>query len=151
MSSSINVINKLLVDIFNDILEIEQKYFKYTPFEDLTISEIHTIEAIGMYKPRMMKEIACGLDITFGTLTTAINRLVKKQYVVRKRSDIDRRIVYIKLTKKGKLVYRIHKKFHSDMVKESVKGLDENEEVILIKSLQQLNDFFRSKYNIKIK
>nr|WP_245331615.1 MarR family transcriptional regulator [Clostridium algifaecis] len=130
---------------------MEQKYFKYTPFKDLTISEIHTIEAIGIYKPRMMKEIAFGLDITFGTLTTAINRLVKKQYVIRKRSDIDRRIVYIELTKKGKLVYRIHKKFHFDMVNESVKGLDKDEETILISSLEKLNDFFKSKYNIKVK
>ncbi len=96
-------------------------------FKDLSISEVHTIDAIGMYDPKRMTEIAGKLDITLGTLTIAINHLVKKEYVIRKRSDIDRRIVYISLTKKGELAYRIHQKFHQDMINECVKELSESE------------------------
>ncbi len=151
MNKSIDVINELLVDLFNDILVIEQKFFHYSSFTDLSITEMHTIEAIGMYKARKMKEVACQLDITLGTLTTAINRLEKKQYVTRTRSKEDRRIVYMQLTKKGKLAFRIHHKFHSNMVKETIEGLTEEEEKVLIKSLEKLNNFFRSKYNLKIR
>lgn len=151
MDKSINIINELLVDIFYDILQIEQKSLQYASFKNLSISEIHTIAAIGMYKPRKMTEVAGDLDITLSTLTTAINHLVKKEYVIRERSKIDRRIVYIKLTKKGKLAYRIHQKFHSDMVKECIKGLNKSEEYILTRSLAKLNKFFKSKYNINIK
>jgi DNA-binding MarR family transcriptional regulator len=149
VNKGINVVNELLVDLFNDILVIEQKSLQCSVFRDLSITEIHTIEAIGMYKPRTMTEVACQLDITIGTLTTAINHLVRKQYVIRERSNQDRRIVYIRLTKKGKLAFRVHQKFHSDMVKETINGLTEQEEKILVQSLEKLNNFFKSKYNLK--
>lgn len=140
-----NIINELLVDSFNDILAIEQEALNAGKFNDLSITEIHTIAAIGMYKPRTMSEVAADLSITVGTLTTAINNLVKKEYVQRKRTEEDRRVVLIELTKKGKLAYRIHDKFHSDMVKDTIDGLTEEEEKILIKSLERLNAFFKSK------
>ncbi len=66
----------------------------------------------------------------------------------RKRSEEDRRIVQIKLTKKGKLAYRIHDKFHSDMIKATIDGLTEEEERVLIKSLDKLNKFFKEKYSL---
>ncbi|WP_138205248.1 MarR family winged helix-turn-helix transcriptional regulator [Haloimpatiens lingqiaonensis] len=148
MKKSFNVLNELLVETFNDILEIEQKALKEGAFSELSITEIHTIEAIGMYEPKTMTEVGKTLDITVGTLTTAINNLVKKGYVERKRDEIDRRVVKIALTRKGKLAYRVHEKFHSDMVKATIEGLTEQEEDILIKSLDKLNNFFKEKYHL---
>lgn len=146
MSKSIGILNELLVETFNDILTIEQNALKSGKFSDLSITEIHTIEVIGMYKSRTMSEIAQDLDITVGTLTIAINKLIKKGYVERNRSEKDRRVVMIALTRKGKLAYRVHEKFHSDMIKATIEGLTEEEETILINSLEKLNDFFK-KYN----
>jgi DNA-binding MarR family transcriptional regulator len=151
MSKTISVVNELLVDIFNDILVIEQRALSDGEFKDLSITEMHTIDAIGMYEARTMSEVAADLKITVGTLTTAINNLVKKGYVERKRTEEDRRIVLIQLTKRGKLAYRIHDKFHSDMVKATIQGLNEGEEQVLVGSLEKLNNFFKSKYNIESK
>jgi DNA-binding MarR family transcriptional regulator len=148
MSKTISVVNELLVDIFNDILTIEQKALSEGEFKDLSITEIHTIEAIGMYEARSMSEVAQDLEITVGTLTTAINNLVKKGYVERKRIEEDRRVVLIQLTKRGKLAFRIHEKFHKDMVRETINGLSEQEEEVLVGSLEKLNNFFKSKYNL---
>lgn len=149
MSKSINVLNELLVDIFNDILTIEQNAIQTGEFKDLSVTEIHTIEAIGMYEQKTMSEVANKLNITVGTLTTAINNLVKKGYVERSKSQKDRRIVYIELTKRGKLAYRIHDKFHSDMIKETISGLTDKEEEILVTSLEKLNKFFKEKYHLE--
>lgn len=143
------VINELLVTLFNDILEIEEKALKQGELNDLSVTEIHTIEAIGMYKPRTMTEVANDLGITVGTLTTAITKLVKKGYVERTRGEEDRRAVMIALTRKGKLAYRIHEKFHQEMINETVDGLSEVEEEVLIKSLDKINKFFMEKYNLK--
>lgn len=137
------------MDIFNDILTIEQAALRSGAFNDLSVTEIHTIEAIGMYEERNMSEVASDLGITVGTLTTAINHLVKKGYVERKRAEEDRRVVKIKLTKRGKLAYRIHEKFHSDMIKETISGLTEEEEKVLVNSLEKLNDFFKNSYKLK--
>lgn len=149
MSKSMNVLNELLVDLFNDILTIEQNAIQSGEFKDLSVTEMHTIEAIGMYTQKTMSEVANELNITVGTLTIAINNLVKKGYVQRSKSEKDRRIVQISLTKRGKLVYRIHSKFHSDMIKETISGLTDEEEEVLITSLEKLNKFFKEKYHLK--
>ncbi|MEW8955560.1 MarR family winged helix-turn-helix transcriptional regulator [Clostridium sp.] len=148
MTKSINVLNELLVDLFNDILKIEQNALQEGHFKDLSVTEIHTIEAIGMYEGRSMSEVADKLNITVGTLTTAINKLIKKGYVDRKRLEEDKRVVLIELTKQGKLAYRIHEKFHKDMIRETISGLSEEEEHILINSLEKLSKFFKEKYNL---
>ncbi|RXM57626.1 MarR family winged helix-turn-helix transcriptional regulator [Clostridium tetani] len=149
MSKSMNVLNELLVDTFNDILTIEQNALQSGEFRDLSVTEMHTIETIGMYTQKTMSEVANKLNITVGTLTTAINNLVKKGYVERSKSEKDRRIVYIQLTKRGKLAYRIHDKFHLDMIKETISGLTDEEEEILIASLEKLNNFFKEKYHLE--
>ncbi len=149
MRKSVGVVNELLVETFNDISQIEQKALKEGILKDISITEIHTIYAIGMYGHRTMSQVAQDLRITVGTLTTAINKLVKKGYVDRKRGEEDRRSVMIALTRKGKLAYRIHDKFHSHMVHATIDGLNEEEEEILIKSLEKLNDFFKDKYRLE--
>lgn len=148
MNKSTIVINELLVQLFNDILQIEEKSLREGVISDLSITEIHTIEAIGMYAEKSMSEVAQILKITVGTLTTAINKLIKKEYVERKRIEEDRRVVLVKLTKKGKLAYRIHEKFHHDMVNTAIDGLSDEEERILISSLNKINNFFKEKYEL---
>ncbi|KUO59495.1 MAG: MarR family transcriptional regulator [Gracilibacter sp. BRH_c7a] len=143
-----SVLNELLVKTFNDILAVEEYELRKGPLNNLSLSEIHTIEAIGMYQTRTMSQVATNLSITMGALTSAVNNLVKKGYVNRERDDRDRRVVKIALTRSGKLAYRIHEKFHHDMVKQTIKGLTEKEN-ILIESLRKLNDFLVSKYTLK--
>lgn len=149
MNQSKKIVNELLVQIFNDILQIEEQTIKEGIISDLSITEIHTIEAIGMYTKRTMSEVAQDLKITVGTLTTAINKLIKKGYVERSRIEEDRRVVLICLTKKGKLAYRLHEKFHNDMVSNSIEGLTEEEETILMKALNKINDFLKEKYKLR--
>lgn len=148
MSKSTTIINLLLVELFNDVLKIEEQSLKDGPISDLSITEIHTLEAIGMYDEKTMSEVAQNLKITVGTLTTAINKLIKKGYVERKRIEEDRRVVLIKLTKKGKLAYRLHDKFHKDMVNTAIEGLREEEEEVLISALNSINEFLKKKYKL---
>ncbi len=150
MKDSARIVNSLLVELFNDILTIEKESIKNSHFSDLSITEMHVLEAIGM-ENRNMSEVANELGITTGTLTTSINKLVKKEYVVRERIEEDRRYVYIGLTKKGKLAYRIHEAFHEKMVREMTANLDENGSEILIESLQKLVQFFNENYKMQSK
>ena len=48
MTDNRGVLNNLLVKLFNDILRIEEKSLKKSEeLSDLSVTEIHTIEAIG--------------------------------------------------------------------------------------------------------
>ncbi|GAA3017400.1 MarR family winged helix-turn-helix transcriptional regulator [Tetragenococcus solitarius] len=143
MESNFERINTLLVEAFNDILAIEESELKKSQFNDLSITEMHTIEAIGMYKKKTTSEVAKELSITVGTLTIAINRLVKKDYVERLRSEDDRRVVKLGLTKKGRLIFRVHQRFHMEMVKSILYGMDDKESLALQKALENLHDFLQ--------
>ena len=94
MDANLEKVNKYLVTVFNDILTIEESELQKSQFDDLSIKEMHTIEAIGLHNERTSSEVAKRLSITVGTLTVAINNLEKKGYVERVRSEKDRRIVY---------------------------------------------------------
>lgn len=136
-------INKLLVEVYNDISRIEEQALKKSRLNDLSTTEMHTIEVVGMYGSKTMSEIASQLDITTGTLTPMVDKLIKKNYLERKRSETDRRLVYVNLTRKGRLAYRIHQKFHTDMIKQVVTGFTAQEEIVLVNGLDKLNSHLK--------
>jgi DNA-binding MarR family transcriptional regulator len=99
-----------------------------------------------------MSSVAKDLDITIGTLTIAINNLVRKGYVIRSRCEEDRRIVLLSLTEKGIAVHQRHADFHKDMINTTIDKLSEEEMKVLILALDNINDYFREKYELtKIK
>ena len=146
MTNTQELLNKLLVQLFNDILHIEENSLKNIDLMDLSMTEIHTIEAVGIKDAKTMGEIAHDLRITVGTLTTAITKLIKKGYVERKRIEEDRRVVLVNLTSKGEEVYKVHQVFHEEMICTMLSNFSDEEEQVLSKSLEKLNNFFEEKY-----
>ncbi|MDT2814798.1 MarR family winged helix-turn-helix transcriptional regulator [Vagococcus carniphilus] len=146
MDEKINIVNAQLVRVFNDILTIEESELKKSQFSDLSIKEMHTIEAIGMGDNKTTGEVAKTLSVTVGTLTVAVNNLVKKGYVDRDRSDSDRRIVRLKLTNRGRLFYRSHQHFHKQMVEAALEDMAVEEKEALVRGLQSLHNFLKKYY-----
>lgn len=138
---TIHEINEYLVMIFNEILLIEESALKESEFSDLTIKEMHTIEAIGLTAELSSSEVAKKLSVTVGTLSVSVQNLVKKGYVERVRLPEDRRVVNLRLTKRGKLLYRLHRKFHLNMVHQTLSGLNDTEAFALQKGLRNLHSF----------
>ena len=146
MNEKLIEINKMLVEVYDDVNNIEEFSIKQGAFSDLSITEIHTVEAVGLYGSKTMSEVAMELGITMGTLTTAVDKLIKKGYMERSRSNTDRRIVNVKLTNRGKLAYRIHEKFHLDMVKAIMMDFTPQEEEVLLTALSKLNQHLKDIY-----
>ena len=135
-------INHVLVKLINEIWELEEKAIITDEFKDLTNNDMHVIEAIGLGEGRNMSSIARQLNITVGSLTTAMNSLVNKKYVERHRSEEDRRVVFVKLTSKGIKAYHHHEDYHRQMTHAILDKLDEKELPVLMKTLDALSDFF---------
>ena len=81
MSDVYATINYVLVNLINEIWEVEGKAIITDEFKDITNNDMHVIEAIGLGEGNNMSTIAKKLNITVGSLTTAVNSLVKKGYV----------------------------------------------------------------------
>ena len=136
-------INDVLVNLFNEILKLEEEAIITEEFKDITNNDMHIIEAIGLSGKNTMSAVAKKLGITAGSLTTAVNSLVNKKYVVRRRSDEDRRVVFIGLTPKGVRAYDHHKDYHRQMTEAVISNLNEDEIPVLLKTLNGLSEFFR--------
>ena len=138
-----DTINDVLVYLFNEIWELEEQAIITEEFRDITNNDMHVLEAVGL-SGNNMSAIAKNLNITVGSLTTAMNSLVKKHYVDRSRSEEDRRVVNINLTAKGRRAYDHHKDFHDQMTEAVIQHLSGPEVEVLAHALDNLSDFFRT-------
>ncbi len=136
-------LNTILVSLFNSVLKMEEDAIRNSSRHNLSITEVHTLAAIGAGKAKTMTQVATNLKISVSTLTTAINKLVDKKYVNRFRVPEDRRIVKIELTEEGVEAVREHEEFHRNMINDVLAELNEKEQAILLQSLDNLHDFFK--------
>lgn len=135
-------LNEMLVNLFNHVMDVEGKAVITEEFKDISNNDMHIIEAIGIEEPRNMSEIAKRMSVTVGTLTTNMNGLEKKGYIIRERSSEDKRVVFITLTERGRKAFFHHRDFHKQMIKSVVVGLDDDEKRLLYKCLVKLDNFF---------
>jgi DNA-binding MarR family transcriptional regulator len=140
MNQSKKKINQLVVRIFNNIMQEEEKALVVGEFKNISVNDMHIIEAIGLDEPKNMSRIAGIMNVTVGTLTIAINNLLKKGYVIRKRSEKDRRVVFISLSEAGKRAYEHHAKYHQSIVKRLTEDLKDDEVIVLEKALGHMAD-----------
>ena len=141
--SARETINGVLVYLFNEIWELEEQAIITEEFKDITNNDMHVIEAVGL-EGNNMSAIAKKLNITMGSLSTAMNSLVKKHYAERNRSERDRRVVNIRLTAKGRKAYASHREFHDRMTDVVLAHLNEEQVKVLAQALENLTDFFKN-------
>lgn len=147
MEGRMEELNTLLVDTFNAILQVEEKNLKQVGKGELSISEFHTLECIGKGEDgqRTVGEIAESLGVTVPTVTVCINKLVKKGYVVKTRSERDARIAIIGLTDEGRRMNRLHRYFHEQMVYAIHREFSDEEMDCLLRCIGRLNEYFSEK------
>ena len=115
-------LNAVLVLIFQNLIEIEGKCLITEEFSDMTMNDMHIVEAIGTEKAKRSSDVAKLMSVTTGTLTRAVDGLVEHGYVVRTRSERDKRVVFLTLTERGKRAYERHKQFHAEMIAYIIRG-----------------------------
>ncbi len=139
-------LNDILVKLFNDLMEIEDKCLITGEFRNISNNDMHVIEAIGVEEPKSMSEIAKSLNITTGTLTKSVDALVDKKYVERNRSSKDKRVVRLSLTESGVRAFDHHARFHENMIRDIKQEMNEEETRILIATLGKLVSYFQEQY-----
>lgn len=138
-------LNDLLVDMFNHILVLEERNLVARGVP-LSMSEVHTLENISKSETKTMSDVARRALVTQGTLTVAINRLVKKGYCARYKDEEDKRIVRLSLTQRALDVLKIHDAFHENMIDTFIHDLKVDEDTNLIISLEKIMEYFRQNY-----
>lgn len=106
---------ELIVDLVNTTLDIQDLYLRESEYSQLSMSEMHVIEAVSKEEVPSMTAVANHLNITLGTLTTAVKKIIEKGFLVKERSTEDKRIFYLRLTKEGEKALEVHNQFHKEL------------------------------------
>jgi DNA-binding MarR family transcriptional regulator len=106
---------------------------------DLTLHEFMFMKMLYHEKPRKISSIAQELNVTASHATAVVEKLAKKDWLERKRSSEDRRIIDVCLTAKGEEVFRYMEMVRADYLEKAYQKLT-NEEIetmyLLLKKLQ---------------
>ena len=143
-------VNEFFVNVFNKILLYEEQSLNRAGCKDISVREMHVLEAVDMLEAEQknsMSHIAERLAISVSALTTSVNALVRKEYLCRESSQVDRRIVYVKLTDKGQQSLEHHERFHKKMIDSLDQTLGDEEWDTLVRSLDALSVFFEEVNN----
>jgi NAD(P)H-dependent flavin oxidoreductase YrpB (nitropropane dioxygenase family)/DNA-binding MarR family transcriptional regulator len=143
MKSQVDKLSKLLSRLFHTIPPVLDDVARRASSGNISGSEMHVLTEIGLGKIKTMTQVAVGLRISVGALTTAIDKLVKKGYVRRSRVDEDRRIVKVALTDEGAELVRAHIAFREDMIETAFKSLSAEQRELLLLSLSDMDEYFR--------
>lgn len=145
-------LNELLVTTYRAIRTIEETMLSDLSHENLSISEMHIIEAIGSLgrdrgrsRGRTITEIAQMQNISLPSVTVAVKKLERKGYVYKSRCSKDGRRIYVHLTDLGLRADISHRYFHRQMVHAVARAMPEADKDALIEGLSVLNTFFQSK------
>ena len=138
MQAESEQLNRFLVEVFHDLLHLEEQTLAKGPFENLSVSEMHVIEAVcdGQRDGKnSMAALAGRLRISAGTLTIAVKTLEQKGYLLRRRSKEDRRRVLV-------AAYEVHRQFHARMIAAVEARLSPQQLQSLAQALATLHLFF---------
>lgn len=125
----------------------EEEALYKSNFNDLSRSEMHTLVAIGPYDRVSMGETAERLGVTAGSLSVQVDRLVKKNYILKEKREDDRRVNELVLTRKGKIAVRVRTRFISILLQHIMEPLDSERQEFLADTLREIEKYLDKKYH----
>lgn len=96
--------NQLCFPLYAVSKEIIKKYKPFLDEINLTYTQYITMMVLWAEKEIMVKDLGTKLFLDSGTLTPVLNGLESKGYVVRRRSEKDKRDMYAVITEEGMAV-----------------------------------------------
>ena len=135
--NNIGYLIKLLDEELLNLIDAQMQVF------ELTASQWRPIILVALSKANTPAELARLTDVDTGAMTRTLDRLEKKNFIIRTRSDEDRRIVLISLTDKGNQVATHLMPVLEDCLNKALKGFSKKEfalfKYFLIKMLGNLS------------
>lgn len=114
---------------------------------DLNFSktELISLLLVERYGEMSMSQICEAMNMPMSTATGIIDRMVKKGVIGRQRSDSDRRVVVVCITKKGEEVTNHWKKIFFEYITQIEEALTEEERQVIFKVFLKVMDIINRK------
>jgi len=102
------------------------------------LTDFAVLEFLLQKGPQPVSVIGEKVLLTSGSITTAVQRLEKRNLVVRNRDERDRRVVRVGLTPRGKALIEMSFREHAGRLDELFGVLEEEEKVLFAKLVRRI-------------
>lgn len=137
--STVQALNHVIIEFYEKLSSWEHAIVRDKGF---SLSQVHTIELLGVHGAMRMKELADKIGVTTGTLTVQIDKMVKAQWVVRSPHESDRRSILVELTDKGRTLFLEHDELHLQLTTDLTAKINSEERIVLLNLLSRMNNEF---------
>ena len=117
---------------------LEVDLIEKSGFDDLSRKQVACLRLINELGNPSLSELAVKLKITRPSVTTMIDKLRTRDYVLRVKSDADRRSAHVHLTSKGMKAARMQSHLHQRIALEIMERLDPSERESLFNILTKI-------------
>lgn len=124
--------------IANRLKSDDRQALDYGTGDLLYMGEIHTIDAVGRLSRPNVTELAGILGVTKGAVSQMLTRLEKKGHVRKWKDSGQGNELSVELTRKGKIAYRGHIRFHALYYKGLFDDFSEKELAVIMRALESL-------------
>lgn len=105
-----------------------------------TFPQYRVIRVLGKFGAMPMNKLGENMFVTPANITGLVDRLERRGYIERVEKGTDRRIVIMRLTRKGKISYRRLSILHKELVNRIMKVLSVSELPDLVRPLQRIKE-----------
>lgn len=123
------------IAILADLFEVAQQ--SSGEAVNLNKQECRVINVVGQFQPLMMREISERSKLGVTNTTGIVDKLVKRKYLCRDRSDEDRRIVKICLMPEGEEIYQMEIENYRKVSRAILSALDEKEQQAMLRMMRK--------------
>ena len=122
-------------DLIGNILE---ETIDRSVFSDLTQKQLYYLKVIVRMKNPTVTILARELCLSKPTITVLLDKLEEKGYIVRFRSEEDRRVVYIQADKKAERINELMKTAYGKIAEKIKSGLNKEETLLFTGFLKKV-------------
>lgn len=130
---------KETITYLSDLIEkILEETLDQSDFSDLTPQQFSYLKVLVKMKNPTLTELSKEVGLTKPTVTVLVDKLSEKGYVKRVHSDEDRRVMHLRIDKKGTKINALREIAHQRLEDEIRSGLNETETAILTELLRKI-------------
>jgi len=112
----------------------------------LNPTEFGVLEVLYHKGPQPLQQIGEKILISSGNITYVVDKLEKKQFLIRKPCSADRRVIYAELTEKGNQFLADIFPSHQEIIEQAVSGLTPEEQRQATELLKKLGRAAQDSY-----
>jgi len=125
-------IEELINIIISKSEQLEENIKEESDLKGLTVKQLYCIELIYQMENPTLSELAFKLQITKPSTSVMLDRMEEHGFLIKVKSDNDRRSAHVHLTKKGDRAAHLHADMHKKFAKLLTKDMTDSEKDILM-------------------